>query len=250
MSILIIKCNFVVMNEFFDKDLGTIIITKNSRAKKVIARRKPDQVLLTVPARLSMPEILKHFNDMKPRILQLPVRQKVVITAESIIKTHTFDVHIIHESIYTDKLGITLKDKIATITLPSHYKMEQDYIQSGIKELITHVLRQEAKRVLPRKVMAFAKQWNLPVKDVKINNSKLRWGSCTNKKIINLSLFLMMMPERLIDYVILHELAHITHLDHSQKFWELLDVYCNGNAQALNKESTYYGTEHLLFMKE
>ena len=250
MAILFFKRNFVIMNEFIDKDLGTVIITKNSRAKKVIARRKQDQVLLTVPARLTKDEILKHFNDLKPRILQLPVRQKVVVTTDTIIKTLTFDVHIKHESIYEDKLDITLKDKIATISVPPQYKMEQDYIQAGIKDLTIHFLRQEAKRVLPHRVKTFAKKWNLPVTDVKINNSRLRWGSCSNKKIINLSLFLMMVPERVIDYVILHELAHITHLDHSPKFWQLLDVYCNGEAQALNKESTNYGTEHLLFLKD
>ena len=238
------------MKDFFDKDLGTVIITKNSRAKKVIARRKQDQVLLTVPSRLTKEEILAHFKDLKPRILQLPIRQKVFVTKESIIKTLTYDVHIKHESIYEDKLDITLKDKIAIISVPSQYKMEQDYIQSGIKELIIHYLRIEAKRVLPHRVMTFAKKWNLPVSDIKINSSKLRWGSCTYKKSLNLSLFLMLVPERIIDYVILHELAHITHLNHSPKFWQLLDIYCNGEAQALNKESTNYGTDFLLFLKE
>ena len=196
------------MDDFMDKELGLVVIKRNSRAKKVIVRRKQNAVEMTVPRLMLNSEIKKYFNSLKPRILKLPKRELVKINEQSDIKTFTFDVAITRKSLYKDKVGMSLKRGILTIDVPQQYDINNNNIQSAIKDLIIQALRHEAKRVLPDKVAAFAREFNLQVNQVKINNSKLRWGSCTNKKNINLSLFLMMLPERLIDYVILHELAH------------------------------------------
>lgn len=238
------------MSDFFDSDLGSVIIKRNHRAKKVIARRKHNVVELTVPMHLSKREIKKHFDTLKPRILTLPIREVIKITEQSEIKALTFDVAITRQSLYSDKASMLLKNKLLTIDIPSHYDIESDTIQSTIRELLIHALRHEAKRVLPNKVNAFAKKWNLQINEVKINKSKHRWGSCTNRKNINLSLFLMMLPEPLIDYVILHELAHTIELNHSNKFWQLLDTFCDGKAQELNNECTNWATDILFFLKQ
>ena len=238
------------MDDFFDKDLGPVVVKRNNRAKKVIVRRKHDAVEMTVPMRLTKSEIKKHFDNLKPRILKLPVREVIKITEQSVIKAHTFDVVITRESLFNDKVNMLLKDGIVTLNVPSQYDINKDYVQVAMKDLIIHALRIEAKRVLPKKVADFAKRMNVQVREVKINNSKLRWGSCTNKKNINLSLFLMMLPEHLIDYVILHELAHTIELNHSPRFWEILDILCNGKAEELNHECTYYDTDYLYCLKQ
>ena len=238
------------MDDFIDKDLGPVVIKRNSRAKKVIVRRRHDAVEMTVPKRMVGSEIKKHFDNLKPRILLLPVREVKKITVESVIKTHTFEVVVTRESLFNDKVNMLLKDGVVTIDVPTQYDINRDYVQLAIKDLIIHALRIEAKRVLPVKVANFARKMNIQVNEVKINNSKLRWGSCTNKKNINLSLFLMMLPERLIDYVILHELAHTIELNHSPRFWEILDVFCNGQAEELNQECTYWDTEYLYALKQ
>ena len=238
------------MDDFFDKDLGTVVVKRNNRAKRVIVRRKHNTVEMTVPTRLTKNEIKKHFDKLKPQILTLSVREVVKITEESNIKSHTFDVVITRQSLYNDKVNMSLKEGIVSIDVPAQYDINEDYVQAAIKNSIIHALRHEAKRVLPNKVRTFAKRLHLSVKEVKINNSKLRWGSCSNNKNINLSLFLMMLPEHLIDYVILHELAHTIELNHSQKFWQILDSFCNGKAQELNQESTYWDTDYLYWLKQ
>ncbi|MDD4605867.1 MAG: DUF45 domain-containing protein [Dysgonamonadaceae bacterium] len=248
--ISVLKCNFVAMNGFFDKDLGNVIVKKNSRAKKMIVRRKSNQIQITVPNSLSKREILKHFEKLKPQILALPATEVVKITEQSKIKTFTFDATISRKSINSDKLSLSLKDKALTIDVPSHYNITAKNVQSAIRRLFIHALRLEAKRVLPGKVIFFAKKWNLNVAEIKINSSKGRWGSCSNKKNINLSLFLMMLPEYLIDYVVLHELAHTIELNHSKKFWELLDIFCDGKAAKLNQESKNWKCDYLSYLKQ
>ncbi len=238
------------MNDFYDKDLGVVVVKRNSRAKKVIIRRKHNAVEVTVPARMTKQEIKKHFDDLKPQVLLLPVKKIAKITEQSDIKTLTFDAVITHKSLYSDKVSMSLKKGILTIDVPTQYDINDDSVQLAIKDLLIYAMRHEAKRVLPQKVRAFAKKLNLSVNEVKINNSKLRWGSCTSKKNINLSLFLMMLPERLIDYVILHELAHTIELNHSARFWQILDIFCNGKAEELNHESTYWNTDYLYSLKQ
>lgn len=63
-----------------------------------------------------------------------------------------------------------------------------------------------------------------------------KWGSCTARGDINLSLYLMMLPDELIDFVLLHELCHTVHHNHSAQFHALLDRLCEGNEKALSKQ--------------
>jgi hypothetical protein len=66
----------------------------------------------------------------------------------------------------------------------------------------------------------------LKFENLKINSATTRWGSCNSKKNINFSFRLILAPKTSIDYVIIHELAHLKELNHSEKFWNLVDFYC------------------------
>ena len=76
-------------------------------------------------------------------------------------------------------------------------------------------------------------QHNLPYKSVKINSSSGRWGSCSTRGNINLSYYLVLLPKHLIDYVLLHELAHTREMNHGKRFWALLDRMTDGRAQSI-----------------
>ncbi len=97
-------------------------------------------------------------------------------------------------------------------------------------------LRKKAFEYLPSRLKTLADLYHFTYGSLRISASKSRWGSCSSKKNINLSLFLMKLPFHLIDYVILHELCHTVEMNHGPKFWELLDKCCNGKAKALRKE--------------
>lgn len=104
-------------------------------------------------------------------------------------------------------------------------------------------LRLQAKAYLPRRTAELAYMWGFEYKGVKIQSSRTRWGSCSASCSINLSLFLMTVPEHLIDYVILHELCHTKHHDHSPAFWAEMDRVTDGKAKILRKELRKYHTE-------
>lgn len=87
-------------------------------------------------------------------------------------------------------------------------------------------MRAEAKRVLPARLAELAEKYSFEYKQVRIKHNVSNWGSCSRKGNINLNLNLMRLPEDLRDYVILHELCHLRHPDHSPRFHALLESLC------------------------
>lgn len=80
-----------------------------------------------------------------------------------------------------------------------------------------------AKETLIPRVQTLSEQTGLMITAVKINSAKTRWGSCSAAKSVNLSHRLIAADPRLIDYVIIHELCHTVHMDHSHDFYRLVE---------------------------
>lgn len=97
-------------------------------------------------------------------------------------------------------------------------------------------LRRLAKADLPLRVERISKMLGLPCKGLTIRASRTKWGSCTSRNTISLSLFLMALPEHLRDYVIVHELCHTVHHNHSARFHALVDRCLGGREKELAKE--------------
>ena len=71
---------------------------------------------------------------------------------------------------------------------------------------------------------------------VSINSAQSRWGSCSYLKHINLSFYLLLLPQHLIEYVLLHELCHTVEMNHGPRFYALLNSVCGGHAEDYRQE--------------
>ena len=107
---------------------------------------------------------------------------------------------------------------------------------SNCEDAIWRILRKEALDHLPGRVSELAQEHGYSYTGLKVRKMKTRWGSCTARKSINLNTWLMMIPELLSDYVILHELAHTRFPDHGKKFWKELDRTTGGLSSEYRKE--------------
>lgn len=82
------------------------------------------------------------------------------------------------------------------------------------------ILAKKAKEYLPYRLEYYAKLYGYTYERCRLSHAATRWGSCSSSGTISLNIGLMQVPEILRDYVILHELAHLNHMDHSTEFWQ------------------------------
>lgn len=95
---------------------------------------------------------------------------------------------------------------------------------TALKE-IRHFYKRESVQFLSDRLKFWSQQMGLQPSQVKFREQRTRWGSCSSKKIINLNWRLIVFAQEIIDYVIVHELAHLQHMDHSQRFWSLVEAH-------------------------
>jgi len=89
-----------------------------------------------------------------------------------------------------------------------------------VKDKLISWYRQQAKEILGGRVLYFARQMGLDLKRIGIRSQKSIWGSChVRTRAVHLNWQLVMMPVDVIDYIVVHELAHLYHCNHSKRFW-------------------------------
>ncbi|QRX62695.1 DUF45 domain-containing protein [Dysgonomonadaceae bacterium zrk40] len=236
-----------MMMELNDRELGRILVMPNRRAKKIIARRKEDYIRLTVPHDFNPRRIPSLLKELRPRLLRIKPPPPIIFKEEDVIGSLTFEAMLVRDP-YQKDMRLSLKEGQLHIFIPLKLDINHEDVQQRIREAIINVLRIEAKRVLPAKTAHFARQHGLTYQSVKIGSSRGRWGSCSTKKDINYSLFLMLLPERLIDYVVLHELAHTVEMNHGDRFWQLLEKMCGGNVKELRTETKKFQSPGYRFL--
>lgn len=94
------------------------------------------------------------------------------------------------------------------------------------EQAFTQWYKTQALKVFTERVSHYATLHGLSPKQVKVNSAKTRWGSCTSTGTINFTWRLVMAPLEVVDYVVLHELAHLKIRNHSPRFWKLVESLC------------------------
>ena len=100
-------------------------------------------------------------------------------------------------------------------------------------------MRRQAKAYLPGRLAELAALHGFSYNQVRIKHNVSNWGSCSVKKNINLNLNLMRLPAELQDYVMLHELCHLRHLNHGPEFHALLESVCPEHRELRKKLKEY-----------
>ncbi len=94
---------------------------------------------------------------------------------------------------------------------------------AAIYRKILQWYKREAERVFNECVENFAPLMNVAPKEIKLTSAKTQWGSCTSQGVVRLNWQLVTMPLHLIDYVVVHELAHLQEMNHSAAFWRVVE---------------------------
>ena len=223
-------------------ELLDVSFVRNKNAKRYIIRIMPNQsIRVTIPKYGTNKEAERFLNENIDNL-----KKKIVDDLDSSFKYNISYLSKYYKfKIVKSKFdnNIDTINRSIIIRLSEQYEIQDKEAKVYIEFIIQQILRKEAKLYIPKRVMEFANQYKLKVTGIKINSAKTRWGSCTGLNSLNFSLHLMQLPTELIDYVILHELAHIVHKNHSSNFYNLLNKLTNGKHEVLNKNLRKYSPQ-------
>ena len=117
------------------------------------------------------------------------------------------------------------RDQLTLEEGTAHFVLSSDPTHADMLTLIHRYYKAHAETVLLPKVHSWASRMQLQPTRVGFRRARTRWGSCSARDSLSLNTFLLMLPDDVIDYVIVHELAHIRHKNHGKNFWNLVEKY-------------------------
>ncbi len=225
------------MPEIFiqDSEFGLIKVCYNTRAKRLIFRVKDGVLQVTAPYKTEAKVIEESIQRKRTAIRGLFAKTTTNILREGDeIATRVVPIRIYSHNL--SKLLFTLKDNTLNVFVPQSAEIETVSIQKRIKQGIITILRRVAEPYLHARLDALAKAKGVKYNKLTISTALTRMGSCSVKKDISLSVYLIFYPQHLVDYVMLHELAHLTEMNHSLRFHALCNNYCEGRERELEQE--------------
>ncbi|MDR1980001.1 MAG: M48 family metallopeptidase [Tannerellaceae bacterium] len=227
---------------FYDKELGVVTIRVSARARHMTVKMNNDGcIVVTMPVNVSEREVFDLIEQSRDKLLAFMKEHQEkhpLLSDTTALKTNSFTLHIFRAE--RKDFHMYMEGKILHIACPQDTDFEHKRVQKLLRELLDKALLHEGGRVLPRRLMVLASQHHFFYAKVRVSNSKSRWGSCNFRRNISLSSSLMLLPDHLIDYVLLHELCHTIEMNHSERFWELMNRVTENKAFALRKELRGY----------
>jgi predicted metal-dependent hydrolase len=211
---------------------------RNNRARRLIVRldRKGEAVAVTVPPRVSRKEALAFVDKSRAWIAERLARQPQAIAfapgAEVVLRgvAHL----IVHEP---DRRGlIRLSADPARILVPGD--------AAHLKRRLTDWLKREAKRDLLAASEHHARAIGVSFRRLSIRDQASRWGSCSADGSLSYSWRLILAPSHVLDYVAVHEVAHLKHMNHGMRFWRLVLTHCPHAGEARSWLRQYGGSLH------
>jgi len=214
------------------ENFGPVTIYRNKRATRIRILVKPGGVVrVTIPWTASFQSGENFLLEKKTWVestlskIARKTGSSGLISQGTLLSTRNFRYDVMPESVERVRISFSKADKIVTFQYPSGVDLQSSQIQDKLKIAIEGVLRFEAKRFLPARTAEIASNLGYRINRVTIKNNKTNWGSCSNLKNINLNLHLMRLPDRVIDYVITHELVHTIIPNHGAKFKATMTKY-------------------------
>ena len=225
-------------------ELGEISITRRRLCKRLcISVNRNKAIKVSIPFRLSFNEgekfVFERIDWIKRSIekVEFSAPTHKIIDENTYFETRSRKLVIFEGS--GVKYNMQLSEKEIRISYPKGAKSDSIQSQKAFRKLLVEAIRIEAKQYLPERTAALAQLHGLKFSIVKIKNASTRWGSCSYKNNINLNLQLVLLPDELSDYIILHELAHTIHKNHGVFFWDLLQRISGDAKGKANKLKKY-----------
>ncbi len=209
----------------FVDGIGEVLLVRKARSRQLrISVKSSGEVQVTIPWLLPFSRGEAFLEEKREWVIRTRKRlEKRGLTRKELLpgdlfSTRNFKYHL--EPLKSTKVQVKFheQEQLVVIGYPEEASLQHPEIVARIKMAVEGVLRYEAKRYLPGRTRELASQLGYSFKALTIKNNKTNWGSCSNLGNINLNLHLMRLPDRVIDYILVHELVHTKVPNHGPAF--------------------------------
>lgn len=205
-----------------DDEFGEITVRRTTRATSVKISVGPDGALrASLPPYAPTILLRRLVKSSREQLRKMLAQQKPKYTIKDgmdIGKSHRL-ITVEADATSVKRTGQRIIAKLApgdTLATPSVEKL--------VRQSIISALRIEAKSYLPKRLAYLADKLECRYEKVRFSHASSRWGSCSSSGTISLNIALMALPFELIDYVLIHELCHTKQMNHSKRFWNLVEA--------------------------
>jgi len=212
------------MPTIHDEVLGEIIVRRTKNARSIrIKYAANGKFTASIPSLTPLFYLKRVVRDSRDDLAKLAKASATDAYREgqAIGQLHTLAVV---QSSLRDMPVIETRHNTIVTTLPPGKDIADADVQSLVRKEVERVLRKEAKAYLPKRLGQLAGE-HFSYERVRFSHASGRWGSCSSNGTISLNIALMKLPPQLIDYVLVHELAHTREMNHSPQFWRLVGEY-------------------------
>lgn len=208
------------MAQFDDHEFGTVTVRKSGLAKNIRISIAPNATI-----RVSMPTYAPLFAAKRTIASSRPAIRAMLRQQSGAVYENGTQVGKSHHIVVQpgNQLVVARKQLRILVTLPDSMTITEPVVQQSIRETVIAALRIEAKSYLSKRLDYLAVQHGFEFTSLRFSHASSRWGSCSSERVISLNIALMNLDFELIDYVLLHELTHTKHMNHSADFWNLLE---------------------------
>ena len=218
--------------------LGEVTVSQTWRATRIsISVRPPGTVRLSLPYHVPLSEAIRFLDERADWVERTRRRLAEKYPSEPVgmpFRTRWHELQLLPGEV--EKIVVRVTDDRVNVAYPAQMRWEDELVQKAIRMGIEEAWRAEAKTILPARTCRLAEQYGLTYRSVTVRNTVSKWGSCSSRNDLSLSIHLMRLPDYLVDYIITHELCHTVYHDHGPRFHALLDRLTEGRHAELRKE--------------
>lgn len=218
--------------------LGKVAVTVRNNSRHVSARWKNGIVSLNVPQGMRVIDLHRILDDLTPRLLAN--RPKVSYYAGMELTFPFVDFVIRQQSFAPSKILGTASVPVSSVEVGTDFNLDSEQTSMAISDMLCKIAKKVAPQLLVPHARKLASEIGRSPVGWTISSGHRILGQCSERGIISLSYVLIFLPDDLRDYVICHELAHLTEMNHGPQFHQLLNGYLGGHeAELVEKLNTY-----------